>query len=231
MVKLKGLQKLTLLDFPQRVACTVFTGGCNFRCPFCHNASLVLDPDRNEGIDEAELFGFLEKRKGVLDGVCVTGGEPLLQKGIDGLLRRIKDLGFDVKLDTNGYYPEALKALVSEGLVDYVAMDIKNSPALYAKTAGLEALELSRIEESVRFLMSGAVEYEFRTTVTRELHDKGSLVEAAEFIKGAKRYYLQTFIDSGDLVGGTFSAYSKSEMEELLKAVKAFVPTAQLRGQ
>lgn len=231
MVKLKGLQKLTLLDFPQRVACTVFTGGCNFRCPFCHNASLVLDPDRNEGIDEAELFGFLEKRKGVLDGVCVTGGEPLLQKGIDGLLRRIKDLGFDVKLDTNGYYPEALKALVSEGLVDYVAMDIKNSPALYAKTAGLEALELSRIEESVRFLLSGVLDYEFRTTVTRELHCKESLEQAAEFIKGAKRYYLQTFIDSGDLVGGTFSAYSKSEMEELLKAVKAFVPTAQLRGQ
>lgn len=231
MVKLKGLQKLTLLDFPQRVACTVFTGGCNFRCPFCHNASLVLEPDLGDELSEDELFAFLQKRRGVLDGVCVTGGEPLLQKGIGGLLRRIKDLGFDVKLDTNGYYPEALKALVSEGLVDYVAMDIKNSPALYAKTAGLEALELSRIEESVRFLMSGAVEYEFRTTVTRELHDKGSLVEAAEFIKGAKRYYLQTFIDSGDLVGGTFSAYSKSEMEELLKAVKAFVPTAQLRGQ
>ena len=231
MTKIKGLQKLTLLDFPQRVACTIFTGGCNFRCPFCHNASLVLDPDRAEGISEEELFAFLEKRKGLLDGVCITGGEPFLQKGIADTVRRIKAMGYAVKLDTNGYYPEALKVLVAEGLVDYVAMDIKNSPALYAKTAGLEELDFSRIEESVRFLMSGAVDYEFRTTVTRELHSKESLSEAAQFIKGAKRYYLQTFIDSGDLVGGSFSAYSGDEMQSLLEAVKAFVPTAQIRGQ
>ena len=179
---LSGLQKMTLLDYPGKVACTVFTAGCNFRCPFCHNASLVL-PDRLEQhVTEDEVFTFLKKRTGILDGVAVTGGEPLLHREIPDFLRRVKDLGFLVKLDTNGSFPDMLEALISEGLVDRVAMDIKNSPALYAETAGIPDLDLSRIEQSKNLLLSGIVDYEFRTTVVKGLHTAESLVEAAEWI-------------------------------------------------
>ena len=179
---ISGLQKLTLLDFPGRLAATVFFGGCNVRCPFCHNASLVLSPDRCEKISEDELLSFLESRKGKLSGVCITGGEPTLYKELKGFIKKIKDMGFAVKLDTNGTSPDLLSELISEGLVDYVAMDIKNSQKKYALTVGKE-VDIEKIKRSVDILLSGKIDYEFRTTVVRELHEK------EDFLAKAVEYY------------------------------------------
>ncbi len=228
---ISGLQKLTLLDYPGKVACTVFTGGCNFRCPFCHNAPLVLPDQLAHDSSEAAVLAYLRKRVGVLDGVAVTGGEPLLHRDIGGFLREVKDLGFLVKLDTNGSFPERLIALVEAGLVDRVAMDIKNAPALYAKTAGVETLDLDAIARSKDFLLSGAVEYEFRTTVVRGLHTAESLAGAAEWIAGAKEYYLQQYKDSGAILDSAgLGAFDEAEMRGLADAVRPYVPAVQLRG-
>jgi len=197
---LGGLQKLTLLDFPGHVACTVFTLGCNFRCPFCHNTPLVLTAD-TPVYDTEEFFRFLEKRRGLIDGVAVTGGEPLLQKDIGEFLARIKAMGYAVKLDTNGALPGVLKDLVARRLVDYVAMDVKNSPGQYPATAGAEHLDLKRIEQSIRFLLEGQVDYELRTTVVEPLHDEDSVAAMGRWLaelgngKKAKRLYLQPFVD------------------------------------
>ena len=228
---LSGLQKLTLLDYPGKVACTVFTAGCNFRCPFCHNAGLVL-PDRLfQDVTEEEIMAFLKKRAGILDGVAVTGGEPLLHKELPAFLRQVKDLGYLVKLDTNGSFPDRLEALLSEGLVDRVAMDIKNSPDLYAKTAGIAHLDLANIERSKNLLLSGSIDAEFRTTVVKGLHSRESLIEAAKWIAGAKEYYLQQFKDSGDVIAiSGLSAYDEKEMHALADAVKPYVPNVQVRG-
>ena len=223
-MRISGLQKLTLLDYPGHVACTVFTGGCNFRCPFCHNAPLVL-PERLQGDENGEetVLAFLKKRQGILDGVAVTGGEPLLHK--------VKDLGYAVKLDTNGSFPERLMALVEEGLVDRVAVDIKNSPALYAKTIGVPGFDLAPVERSKNYLLSGKVEYEFRTTVVKGLHTRESLQEAARWIEGAKEYYLQQFKDSGDVIAiEGLSAFTAEEMHALADAVRPIVPSVQVRG-
>lgn len=226
---IKGLQKLTLLDYPEKMACTVFTAGCNFRCPFCHNASLVLG--ENDGIvTEREFFDFLKKRQGVLEGVCITGGEPTLQPDIDGFIQRIKQLGFLVKLDTNGYRPDVLKRLVEFGLVDYVAMDIKNCPEKYAVTAGCEKFDIELISESVDFLLSGAVDYEFRTTVVKELHAPQDIEKIGEWISGAKRYYLQCFEDSGDLISSGLGSYDKNTMQSLVKLIKPRITAIEIRG-
>lgn len=227
-----GLQKLTLLDYPGKVACTVFTGGCNLRCPFCHNASLVVGPAPGEAVTNDTFFAFLKKRQGVLDGVCVSGGEPLLQADLPQFLKKIRAFGYQIKLDTNGCFPEQLQAVVSEGLVDYVAMDIKNSPEQYAETIGIPYFDTAKIRQSVAFLLSGRVDYEFRTTVVRGLHTAASLRGAARFITGAKRYFLQKFVDSGDLIGDSreFSAFSDAEMREFRREVLPFVPSAALRG-
>lgn len=229
---IKGLQKLTLLDFPGKVACTVFTGGCNFRCPFCHNASLVTHTETAKTIPEEEIFSYLSRRKGILDGVGITGGEPLLQKDIAEFCRKIHALGLLVKLDTNGSFPEQLKALLDAGLVDYIAMDIKNCKTAYAETCGLDDMsaELPKIEESIRLIMRSGIPYEFRTTVVRELHSKEQLIELAKEISGAERFFLQTFTDSGDLIGEGLSAYSAEEMEEILAQIKPILPSAELRG-
>ena len=169
-MRIQGLQKLTLLDFPEKVACTVFAAGCNLRCPFCHNASLVVNIPKEAEISEETFFSFLKKRQGVLDGVCVSGGEPLLQSDIETFIGKIKELGFLVKLDTNGTFPEKMKQLIERGLVDYVAMDIKNSLETYTITCGVEQLDLEKIKESVSYLKEGHVPYEFRTTVTKNFH-------------------------------------------------------------
>lgn len=227
-----GMQKLTLLDFPGVVACTLFTAGCNFRCPWCHNAGLVL-PEEASGrlLDSGEVLSFLQKRKGVLDGVCVTGGEPLLQAELPDFLKRVKDLGYRVKLDTNGSFPERLEALVRENLADRVAMDIKNGPSRYAETVGLRNLDLSAVAASKDFLLSDAVDYEFRTTVVRGLHTEESLLEAADWIRGAKQWFLQQFKDSGNLIHGEgLSAFSEDEMQRLLETIQKTNPAAQLRG-
>lgn len=227
---LHGFQKMTLLDFPGKVACTVFTGGCNFRCPFCHNALLVTELSKSESIEEETILDFLKKRKGLLDGVAITGGEPLISDDILYFAEKVKNLGFAVKLDTNGSYPQRLKKAVGEGIVDYVAMDIKNSKELYAETAGLSFFEISNIEESVDFLLSGKVDYEFRTTVVNGFHTVESIENAAKWISGAKRYFLQNFIDSGCLIGEGMTGVSKDEMILMRSAARKYVHAAELRG-
>ena len=229
-MKLAGLQKLTLLDFPGHVACTVFTAGCNLRCPFCHNSELVLPERKPPLMGEEEFFSFLSKRKGILEGVCVTGGEPLLQKDIADFLRRTKELGFAVKLDTNGCFPGKLRELVEQGLVDFVAMDIKNSPARYGETVGIPAFDLTAVEESVDYLMSGAVDYEFRTTVAAQFHDEQSFHDIGRWIAGAKRYALQEFRDSGDVLAGGLAPCTPEQMQAFLSILKPLVPDAFLRG-
>lgn len=226
---IKGLQKTTLLDFPGKVACTVFTAGCNFRCPFCHNASLVTRPGDVDEISEESFFSYIAKRKGILDGVCITGGEPLLSHGIEDFIRRIKSTGLLVKLDTNGAYPEKLKTLLDEGLVDYVAMDIKNSKDKYAQTIGLTEFP-SKIEESIKLIMEKAPDYEFRTTVVRELHEPQDIENITKWISGAKRYFLQTYVDSGDILCEGFSAYDASKMLEILEISRKNLPCTILRG-
>ena len=226
---IQGLQKLTLLDYPGRLAATVFLGGCNFRCPFCHNASLVLGRGE-ENISEDELFAFLEGRRGKLTGVCVTGGEPTLYKELPTFIKKIKDMGYSVKLDTNGTNPNMLIALVEDGLIDYVAMDIKNSKEKYPLTAGVADLDIAPIEKSVEYLLSGAVEYELRTTVVREYHTAGDFEKIGEWIKGARAYFLQNFKDSGDLILPSLTGHDTKTVAEFLRVVSAYVPNAQIRG-
>ena len=229
-MRIDGLQKMTLLDFPGKVACTVFTGGCNFRCPFCHNALLVTKLPEKPDYSEDEILSFLEKRTGLLDGVAITGGEPLLNPDIADFIRKIRSMGYAVKLDTNGSFPERLKAIVGEGLVDYVAMDIKNRKEKYAETIGFKNLDLSKIEESVDFLKSGAVDYEFRTTVVEQFHTVEDIRAAAEWISGAKRYFLQNFVDSGELICEEVSGVDKETMLKMKSAAADFVPQTEIRG-
>ena len=229
-MRIQGLQKTTLLDYPEKVACTVFTAGCNFRCPFCHNASLVVDIPSEAEITEEAFFSFLKKRQGILDGVCVTGGEPLLQSGIEDFIRKIKELGYCVKLDTNGSFPEKLKYLVKEKLVDYVAMDIKNSLDAYGVTTGTDGHFMKAIEESVAFLKEGHVPYEFRTTVTKDFHSREHFEKIGQWIEGAEKYFLQSFVDSGDLIDAKICGCDVEEMKEFLNIVKTYVPNVRLRG-
>ncbi len=228
-MKIHGLQKMTLLDFPGRVACTVFLGQCDFRCPYCHNFELV-DGSAPAVMDEEELFSFLKKRKGLLDGVAVTGGEPCIHAGLPDLLARIKDLGFAVKLDTNGNHPDRLGEILSRQLADYVAMDIKNSPGKYAQTAGREFLDLAPIRESTGLLISGTADYEFRTTVVAEFHEEEDFREIGQWIAGAKRYFLQCFTDRDSVPFGNLHAPSKEDLERYAAAARVFVPETYLRG-
>ncbi len=228
-MKIEALQKLTLLDYPGKMAATVFTYGCNLRCPFCHNALLVTEESAG-GIDAEEVLSFLSKRKGMLEGVCVTGGEPLLQPDIEDFLRAIKNMGFSVKLDTNGTFPKKLKDMVGKGLVDYVAMDIKNCRDKYALTSGKLAMNLSAIDESIKFLLSGAVQAEFRTTVVKNLHTEEDLLKITDWISGCDRYFLQQFVDSGNLIDKSLSGYTDSELTSIYKQVKRKLPVTKLRG-
>lgn len=227
-MKISGLQKVTLLDYPGKVAATVFTPGCNLRCPFCHNASLVLQPG-GEDFPPEEVLGFLKKRRGVLDGVCVSGGEPLLQPDLSDFLGRVQALGFAVKLDTNGTNPALLGRLIREGLVDYVAMDVKNSRERYGQTVGVPGFDCSAVEESVSLLLRGTVDYEFRTTVVRGLHDDESFSAIADWIGSAKRYFLQNFVDSGDLISPC-EGFSRQEMEGFLRLLSGRMAHVELRG-
>lgn len=225
---INGIQKLTLLDYPGHCACTVFLAGCNLRCPFCHNASLVLEKPQT-AMTDSEFFKFLSTREGLLDGVCVTGGEPLLRKDIKDFLYRIKQQGFKVKLDTNGFFPGILKDILADSLADYVAVDIKNSLPLYPRTCGTAA-DTSAISATVDILINSDTEYEFRTTCVKGYHTAESISDAAALLRGAKRYFLQSFVDSGALIDPSCTGFDKPEMEALLEAARAHVPSAQLRG-
>ncbi|MBE6926628.1 MAG: anaerobic ribonucleoside-triphosphate reductase activating protein [Ruminococcaceae bacterium] len=225
-----GMQNLSLLDFPGKVACILFVRGCNLRCPFCHNASLVR-PGAENAIVDADVLSFLKKRQKLLDGIVISGGEPLMYPDLLPFLQKVRNLGYAIKVDTNGTNPELLKQLVSENLADYVAMDIKNSPAFYSATCGLPKAPIGAIDQSREFLMSDVVDYEFRTTVVQGLHTRESIKELACWIAGAKRYYLQCFKDSGDLLSpDNLSAFSDEEMQKFLEITKVYIPNAALRG-
>lgn len=227
-MEIHGLQKTTLLDFPGRVACTVFLAGCNLRCPFCHNAPLVLHTPAPTLTDE-EFFSFLKKRQGILDGVCITGGEPTLRSDLPQFITKIRSLGFLVKLDTNGTKPAMLRRLLEDKLLDYVAMDIKNAPSRYAQTCG-GADVLETVRQSAALLMAGNTDYEFRTTCVHPLHDAKAMDEIGKWLAGAKSYYLQSFVDSGDLVGTGISGLTPETMELLRQAVLPYITNTHLRG-
>ena len=228
-MNIQFIQKLTLLDYPGKVACTVFLHGCNLRCPFCHNAGLVIRPPE-PSVSLETLCAFLKKREGILDGVAITGGEPLMDDGVFELLRAIKALGYPVKLDTNGFFPDRLQYAIEEGLCDYVAMDVKNSEEKYAETCGLKNVDIYAVKRSISILAEGKVEYEFRTTVTKDFHTKESLLGAASLIPKNARYYMQAYKDSGDTIGAPCEEYSQNDLKALCQAVSEVVPLAEIRG-
>ena len=229
-MKFGGLQKLTLLDYPEHVACIIFTMGCNFRCPFCHNNSLVTGNFATlDSISEEEVLEFLKKRKSMLEGVVITGGEPLIHTEIAEFISKVKALGYKVKLDTNGAFPDRLKSLVGAHLVDYVAMDVKNSRELYGRTAGC-AVDLDNVCESIEYLKGGAVDYEFRTTVTGTFHTASSIEMTAKWLSGAKRWYLQQFVDSGELIDSTVTGCDLETLKKYQEIAKKYVPNTHLRG-
>ena len=228
-MKIHGLQKMTLLDYPGKVACTVFFGGCDMRCPYCHNAEL-LDGSAPSVMSDEELLDFLKKRKGLLDGVAITGGEPLLQKDLPDLAARIRELGYPIKLDTNGNHPDRLDRMIRDGLVQYTAMDIKNSPERYAETIGLPAFDITPIKESAAILLEGRTDYEFRTTTVAEFHDDESFEKIGPWIRGAKRYFLQKFTDRDTVPFGGLHAPEDEQMRRWAGIVRPYVPAVELRG-
>ena len=230
-IKICGLQRLTLLDFPGEIACTVFLGGCNFRCPFCHNASLV-DPQRIEKLmSEDDFFSFLDSRVGKLGGVCISGGEPTVYPEVYSFIKRIKEKGFKVKLDTNGTSPELIERLISDSLLDYIAMDIKSSKEGYQKAIGKSDFDISLIERSVSIIMSSDLNYEFRTTLVRGIHSPEDMRAIGQWIRGAKRYFLQSFRDSGDILTEGCSALDSAALKAYLSIACEYIPTAELRGE
>ena len=226
-MRLLGLQRLTLLDFPGRIACTVFTGGCNLRCPFCHNSSLVHSV--GEEIKEEDFFAFLDSRRGRLEGVCVSGGEPTLHQNLPEFLAKIKEKGFLVKLDTNGTRPEMIANLISAGLVDYIAMDIKNSPEKYAKTVGLSEFETADVARSIEIIEGSALPHEFRTTVTAELHTPEDIRAICANLHQNAKYYIQAYRDEGDILQKGHTTPTKEALEALLAAAREFLPSAEIR--
>lgn len=222
-------QKLTLLDYPSKTAATVFTYGCNLRCPFCHNSALVVRP-ADAQIIESEFFSFLDKRKGLLDGVCITGGEPLLQPDISGFIAKIKDKGFLVKLDTNGFFPDKLEELLKDELVDYVAMDIKNSPEKYAITCGIEKADTDKVKSSVELLKNSVIDFEFRTTAVREFHSAEDFTSIGKWLCGNYKYYIQCFKDSGDTIKSGLTSPTENDLNAYKSAVLPYLPLAEIRG-
>lgn len=226
---INGMQKLTLLDYPGNVACLIFTQGCNFRCPFCHNSGL-LDMNNNcEKIDEKEVFKYLEKRRGLLDGVCISGGEPLLQKDIVDFIRKVKDLGYKVKLDTNGSSPKKLKQLIEDGLIDYVAMDIKNDFLNYDKTAGM-CTNIDNIKESIEIIENSNIEYEFRTTIVKQFHDVGKLEKIIQYIGPNARYYIQNYQDCSSVLQRGLNGFDNEELLNIKNTLGVKYPNLVVRG-
>ncbi len=229
-MKIYGLNKTTLLDYPGKVAAVIFLGGCNFRCPFCQNSTLVLNPSAQPEIPVKEVLSFLKKRQGILDGVCVTGGEPTLSPDLPELLQEIRALGYSIKLDTNGTHPALLKALAEQDLIQMVAVDIKACPDNYPALCGLVHPEINAVKETVNFLKNGALDYEFRTTVVRELHSEKDFIEIGQWLAGAKAYYLQAYRDSEEVLQPGFSSYTRKELEHFREILKRTIPLVELRG-
>ncbi len=228
-MQIHGLNKTTLLDYPEHVAATIFVGGCNFRCPFCHNGELAWMPSQQPVIAEEEVFDFLKKRKGILEGVCITGGEPTLQPDLEPFINEIRGMGYLVKLDTNGYRPEVLWHLLEEGLLDYVAMDIKSSQKEYSKVAGIN-LELSRIEESVAILKSSSIPYEFRTTLVKGLHTEPDIEEIGRWLQGCNAYYLQAYQYKENELTDRYEAFDLNSMEKFRQLARYYIDKVELRG-
>lgn len=229
-MNIHGFQKLTLLDYPEHMACIIFTAACNFRCPFCHNASLVTHINGNNQISKEEILSFLCTRINILEGVCISGGEPTLQDDLINFIEEIKEMGFLVKLDTNGSNPHVLAQLLHSVLIDYVAMDIKNSPSNYAKTVGTDSYSFTDLEKSIDLLQHSTVDYEFRTTLVKELHTMEDLYEIAQLIKGCKHYYLQPFKESNDLIQQGFTSFSKEEIHDFANNLRPWIPNIHVRG-
>lgn len=225
---IQGFSKTSLLDYPGHLAAVIFTAGCNFRCPFCHNSDLVLTPSTE--YSEEEVLSVLKKRRSILEGVCITGGEATLQPDLVDFMHKLRELGYKIKLDTNGYRPDVLRTVIAQGLADYVAMDIKNSFPKYLLTAGMTHFNQDNISESISLLMNSNIDYEFRTTVVRELHTKEDLIDIAHMLTGCKHYFLQSFKDSGNILADGYSAYSDEEMIALYNMIKPILPATQLRG-
>ena len=229
-MQIHGLNKTTLLDYPEHVAATVFTGGCNFRCPFCHNSDLVINPASQPMISEEEILAFLTKRKNVLSGVCITGGEPTLQADLPEFISKIKKVGLLIKLDTNGYRPEVLKELVEKKLIDYIAMDIKSGRSGYGLAAGIQNPDFDKIQESVDFIMHCGVQYEFRTTVVKGIHEERDFREISGMIKGCRAYFLQSYKENEKVLMPGYDAFTKEELEQFAKIVRPLVQRVELRG-
>lgn len=228
-MQIHGLNKTTLLDYPGLVASTVFTGACNFRCPFCQNGDLVLNPAAVPTISVEEVLAHVDKRKGIIQGMCITGGEPTLQKDLKDFIKELKKRDINVKLDSNGYCPGVLEDLITEGLIDYVAMDIKSSPLGYSAAAGVD-IDMKPIRESIDIIMTSKIDYEFRTTVVRELHNMQTFLEIGELIKGAKQYFLQGYVDSERVIHPGFSAYTQTELEIFKKELEKNINFVSIRG-
>lgn len=229
-MSIHGLNTLTLLDYPGKLAATIFLGGCNFRCPFCQNGDLVLRPSGQPVLSREEVLAFLKKRQGLLEGVCITGGEPTLYDGLESLIREIRAMNYSVKLDTNGYRPEILKTLVKKNLINMVAMDIKSDQKGYAKAAGVEKLNVQKILESVEFLMSDVLPYEFRTTAVRELHDQRTFEGISEWLNGCRTYYLQNYRDSDAVICAGYHGFEWKELKEFQDILKRGIENVQIRG-
>lgn len=229
-MNISGFEKFSMVDYGDKIACTVFCEGCNFRCPFCHNASLVLNGNHQAYIQESEVLDYLKQRKGLVDGVCVSGGEPTLNKHLGSFIQKVKDIGYCVKLDTNGSNPTMLKQLVDSKLIDYVAMDIKNNLEDYAAITNIKNPDIQAIKQSIDYLINGDIDYEFRTTLVEGFHMKSNIQKIAQLIKGAKRYYLQKFVDSGDCIQGQLAAVSKQQAQEYQEILNKTVQLVSLRG-
>jgi pyruvate formate lyase activating enzyme len=229
-MQIHGFNKTTLLDYPKHLASTIFLGGCNMRCPFCHNSSLVLHPASVPTIPAEEVIAYLTKRKGILEGVCITGGEPTIYPDLIELIKEIKGLGLKVKLDTNGSNPSVLKSLVEDQLIDYVAMDIKNSKENYGLSIGINNYNVSKINESITYLLSSSIDYEFRTTIVKEHHTEEDILSIGQWIKGAKAYYLQSYKDSGEILSPGLSSHTKETLLHFVKLLTPYVPNVKLRG-
>lgn len=226
-MNIQGIMKLSLLDYPGKTACTLFTGGCNLRCPFCHNAVLVKTPAAVPDMTN-EALELLAKRRTLLDGVCITGGEPLIQPGLEELMKAIRDMGFSIKLDTNGSFPKKLSHILDAGLCDYVAMDIKNSPEHYSLATGTQ-IDFDVFAESIELIRESGIPHEFRTTAVRGIHTVHDFEQIGRLI-GDEAYFIQAFVDSGELLSDGCSAFSSDEMHEILRAVLPYTPRAALRG-